>query len=110
MGSIAAAGWIPLFVTDQCCIEYEARLQQQRKNERKQSSKQAIRDDHVAHVVPKGAALYSVAAATRDQRHGNLSWKNNIIIIIIIIIFLVQSKTTMKYTRVCRIDICISCM
>ncbi len=54
--------------------------------ERKQSSKQAIHDDHVAHVVPKGAALYSVAAATRDQRHGNLSWKN---IIIIIIIFLV---------------------
>jgi hypothetical protein len=79
----------------------------ERKKERKQSSKQAIHDDHVAHVVPKGAALYSVAAATRDQRRGNLSWKN---ISIIIIIFLVQSKTTMKYTRVCRIDICISCM
>jgi hypothetical protein len=77
------------------------------KKERKKESNQAIHDDHVAHVVPKGAALYSVAAATRDQRRGNLSWKN---IIIIIIIFLVQSKTTLKYTRVCRIDICISCM
>jgi hypothetical protein len=41
MGSIATAGWIPLFVTDQCCIEYEARLQQERKKERKKESNQA---------------------------------------------------------------------
>jgi hypothetical protein len=41
MGSIAAAGWIPLFVTDQWCIEYKARLQQKRKKERKKAIKQA---------------------------------------------------------------------
>jgi hypothetical protein len=39
MGSIAAAGWIPLFVIDQWCIEYEARLQQERKKESNQASK-----------------------------------------------------------------------